>query len=211
MSDARAVSVAGGEATVVSLADRARQMADELGISMIVGVWSCASGWFAAADTVLLIRDFKVENVTAEAKRGIGVARSVPPYDFQALAERSRWVVPSSIDPSWGRFDMHVGAKSVRELTFGRSTIALDAVGQLADESQTSTIGLILNYGKMRYLDEDRPMRELLDLIDRDLSTEGLECLTREMRGDLARPRRYEIAAAVNRLRSLRIARGTGG
>ncbi len=36
---------------------------------------------------------------------------------------------------------------------------------------------------------------------------EGLETLTRTLQGDLARPRRYEIAAALNRLPSLRIAR----
>jgi hypothetical protein len=50
-------------------------------------------------------------------------------------------------------------------------------------------------------------MRELLDLVERDLSMEGIEQVTREVRGDLARPRRYEIAAALNRLPSLRIAR----
>ena len=48
-------------------------------------------------------------------------------------------------------------------------------------------------------------------LIDRDLSTEGLESLTRDLRGDLARPRRYEIAAALNRLDSLRIKRAAEG
>jgi hypothetical protein len=44
-----------------------------------------------------------------------------------------------------------------------------------------------------------------MDLIDRDLGTEGLECLSRDLRGDLARPRRYEIAAALNRLDSMRV------
>ncbi len=77
---------------------------------------------------------------------------------------------------------------------------------QIADIYQTLTIGRILYYAKLRYLDEPRPIREVLDLIDRDLSTEGLESLTRDLRGDLARPRRYEIAAALNRLQTLRIA-----
>jgi hypothetical protein len=79
-------------------------------------------------------------------------------------------------------------------------------VHQIADIYQTLTIGRILYYAKLRYLDEPRPIREVLDLIDRDLSTEGLESLTRDLRGDLARPRRYEIAAALNRLQTLRIA-----
>ena len=81
---------------------------------------------------------------------------------------------------------------------------------QLADVYQARTIGRILYYAKLRYLDEPRSVREILDLVDRDLSTEGLESLTRDLRGDLARPRRYEIAAALNRLDTFRVAR-TGG
>ena len=104
-----------------------------------------------------------------------------------------------------GRLDDHITAPDAHHLAFGRCTVDLTAVRQLADRHQTATIGQILYYAKLRYLDEGRPIREVLDLVDRDLSTEGLECLTRELRGDLARPRRYEIAAALNRLDTLRI------
>ncbi|HEY8239926.1 MAG TPA: P-loop domain-containing protein [Kiritimatiellia bacterium] len=202
---------AAGDAAMVSMAGRARQLADDLGLSIVVGANATAPAWITVADRVFHVKDLRVRDVTKEAKDGAIAAPAAPPYDFQALVERSRWVVPSSIDPSSGRFDSHVAAVSKTSLAFGRATIDLEGVEQLADDSQTTTIGLVMNYGKSRYLDEDRPLRELLDLIDRDLSTEGLEVLTRDMRGDLARPRRYEIAAALNRLRTLRIARGTAG
>jgi hypothetical protein len=123
------------------------------------------------------------------------------------LAERTRWVVPSSIDPSQGRHDAVIQASSTELLHFGNCDLDLRGMIQLADPHQTSTIGLVLYYAKTRYMDEGRPIREILDLVDRDLSTEGLECLSRELRGDLARPRRYEIAAALNRLPTLRISR----
>ena len=113
--------------------------------------------------------------------------------------------MPSSLDPSAGRHDAEIAAEGIDRLRFGRSTIDLSRLVQLADEHQAGTIGLILHYAKQRYMEEGRPIREILDLVDRDLSTEGLECLTRDLRGDLARPRRYEIAAALNRLRTLRI------
>jgi predicted ABC-class ATPase len=182
----------------IPLSVRARQIADELGVSIVVAGASSVTEFIPVADTVLRIDDFQVSDVTREAKAlAIQMNVEVPAdrSDVSGLAERSRWVVPSSIDPSQGRHDAVVDAPSVEVLHFGSRDLDLRGLAQLADRHQTSTIGLVLHYAKMRYMDEGRPIREILDLVDRDLSTEGLECLSRELRGDLARPRRYEIAA----------------
>jgi predicted ABC-class ATPase len=194
---------------VRTLSSRARQMADELGISIVVAGSAAVAGFVPVADTVLLVSRHEVTDVTAEAK-ALGIAAASGSGDGERIAdpaERARWIAPSSIDPSRGRSDSDIHADAVDRLRFGRSVVDLAAIVQLADVYQTSTIGQILHYGKLRYLDEPRPLKELLDLIDRDLSTEGLECLSRELRGDLARPRRYEIAAALNRLPTLRTIR----
>ena len=58
-------------------------------------------------------------------------------------------------------------------------------------------------------MDEGYPLREILDLVDRDLSNEGLNALVRDLRGDLARPRRYEVAATLNRLPAFRVSHVT--
>ena len=126
------------------------------------------------------------------------------------MAEPVRNIVPISIDPSQDRYDAVISAPDIRTLVFGRSVVDLSGLPQLADVYQARTIGRILYYAKLRYLDEPRPVREILDLVDRDLSTEGLESLTRDLRGDLARPRRFEIAAALNRLETLRVTRSAG-
>ena len=199
----------GAETRVTPLAMRARQIADELGVSMVVGGSAAVAEFIPIADTVLRVDGFKVSNVTKDAKTVVIQTHSgkAKASDVSRLVEKNRWVVPSSIDPSSGRFDACVDAKDMHSLTFGRSSIDLRGIKQLADIYQTRTIGRILYYAKLRYMDEPRSIREILDLIDRDLSTEGLESLTRDLRGDLARPRRYEIAAALNRLDSLRINR----
>lgn len=192
---------------IMPLSVRARQMADDLGISIVVGGSSAVAEFIPVADTILRIDDHKVYDVTREAKamEGLAAQVSTDTARMTSLIEKNRWVVPSSIDPSMGPHDQVIEADGNDRLYFGRSVIHLQDVAQLADVHQMTTIGLILYYAKLRYLDEGRPMREILDLIDRDLSTEGLECLSRDLRGDLARPRRYEIAAALNRLDSLRI------
>ena len=190
---------------VTPLAAMARAMADELGISIVVGGSSTAGEFAAIADSVLLIENYAIRNITAEVK-ALGLKHpAAAPAEVAKLLEKVRWVVPSSIDPSVGRHDAQIASIGLQSLQFGRATIDLSGLAQLADPFQTSTIGLILHYARTRYMDEGRPIREVLDLVDRDLSTEGLEILSRDLRGDLARPRRYEIAAALNRLSSLRI------
>lgn len=192
---------------VTPLSVRARQLADELGVSLVIAGSSSVAEFIPVADTVLRIDGFTLYDITQEAK-------ALDPSQFQlegdevdvsSLLEQNRWVVPTSIDASKGHTDQVIDAESIDILRFGRALINLQDVTQLADKHQTATIGLILYYAKLRYMDEGRPMREVMDLIDRDLGTEGLECLSRDLRGDLARPRRYEIAAALNRLDSMRI------
>ena len=67
----------------------------------------------------------------------------------------------------------------------------------------------MLYYAKLRYMDEGYPLREILDMVDRDLSNEGLNTLSRDVLGDLARPRRYEVAAALNRMPGFRVSHVT--
>lgn len=194
-------------ARIQTLASRARQLVDELGVSMVISGSNAVTEFIPHADTVLLVDDFHVRDITQEA-RELGVEALVcdrDPADFSTLVQHNRWVVPSSIDPSMGPHDAFINTPEADLLQFGDRLIDLSGIIQVAEESQVETIGLIMYYAKLRYMDEGRPLREILDLVDRDLSTEGLECLTRDLRGNLARPRRYEIAAALNRLESLRI------
>ena len=210
--DSRLTGVMDHAKGVIPLSARARQIADELGVSIVIAGSAAVAEFIPIADTILRIDNYAVSNVTAEAKKlSLGNSVAADPADSMAnLVDKGRWVIPSSIDPSAGLDDAFVVAENMQVLHFGHSVIELDMVDQLADVYQTATIGLILYYAKLRYMDEGRPIREILDLIDRDLSTEGLECLTRDLRGDLARPRRYEIAAALNRLDTLRISQRAG-
>jgi len=200
-----------GESSRNTLAARARQMVDELGISIVVAGSSLVAEFIPIADKILRVDNFSVSDITEEAK-----ALDVRPSDvaddsanLPGMLSRSRWAMPSSVDPSIGREDIVVKAAGVDALTFGRSTIDLKAVRQIADADQLRAIGYVLYYAKLRYMDEGYPLREILDLVDRDLSNEGLNAIVRYPRGDLARPRRYEVAAALNRMPAFRVSHVT--
>lgn len=208
-SDSRVSGLIGATSTV-SLAQRARQMVDELGVSIVVAGENLVAEYIPIADTVLKVTDFQVTDVTEEAKAlDLSPAPEAPAVNLGPMLGRSRWIMPSSIDASVGRQDQVINAVDLKTIQFGRSTIDLDAVSQLADKSQTLTIGLLLYYAKLRYMQEGYPLREMLDMIDRDLSSDGLGSISRDLRGDLARPRRYELAAALNRLPSFRVSHAT--
>jgi len=196
-----------GESSRNTLAARARQMVDELGISMIVAGSSLVAEFIPIADKILKVENFCVTDITEEAKALEIVPSSVvnDQVNLGSMLSRSRWIMPSSIDPSVGREDLVIYADSTDFLQFGRSIVDLNAVKQIADADQARAVGFVLYYAKLRYMDEGYPMREILDLVDRDLSNEGLNALVRDIRGDLARPRRYEVAAALNRLPAFRV------
>jgi predicted ABC-class ATPase len=194
-------------AGLAPLAARARQIADQWRVSVVVGACACAEEFVPAADAIFLCDQGRLRDVTREVKEKFGsknLARaSLGP--LPAPSTDGRVVIPSSIDPSLRIEDAVIVPEGRPGLRFGRSAVDLSAVPQIAEEAQTRTIGLLIYYAKLHYLDEPRTVAGLLDLLDQDLASEGLDAVTRELRGDLARPRRYEIAAALNRLPSLRI------
>jgi hypothetical protein len=99
-----------------------------------------------------------------------------------------------------------VKSRGLDEVVFGSEEIDLSLVEQLVDRSQTRAIAVILvKLLRSRLLDGQRSMRELMEALDEELASGGLEALTGTQFGDRALPRRYEIAAAINRLRGLRV------
>lgn len=191
---------------MASLSDRARQIADDLRVSVVVGACACAAEFIPIADTILLIDNYRVVDITKKA-RELDLAKPTrfPRCDLPTPNDSYRWVIPSSLDPSLGREEAVIQTNGRLQLLFGRHIVDLSAVPQIADVHQTLAIGWLLYHAKLYHLDDSRTVSEILDLLDKDLATDGMDAITRDLRGDLARPRRFEIAAALNRLNSLRV------
>jgi hypothetical protein len=93
----------------------------------------------------------------------------------------------------------------LRTVQFGQETIDLSAVAQLVDDSQTRALAAALVYGWEKYMDGQRPLAEILNLIMADIKQHGLDILDRRKMGDWAAFRIFELGAALNRLRTLRV------
>ncbi|MFQ5872985.1 MAG: ATPase, partial [Dehalococcoidia bacterium] len=113
---------------------------------------------------------------------------------------------PQSIDPSKGRREIYLKARGTRTLLFGRDEIELSYVEQLVEDGQVKAIGYALAYGLDRYIDGRTSLREVLDRVERDVREHGLDQVSPvPYPGDLVYFRPQELAAALNRLRSLRV------
>lgn len=111
------------------------------------------------------------------------------------------------LDPSKGR-KVKIAAKGLSTINFGRETISLPYVEQLVDVSQTRAVGELIYYFSRCYVDGQRPLREGIGRVYQDLEKEGLDLLSPykgQHPGDFAMPRKYELAAAINRMRSLKV------
>ncbi len=211
--------VAREDEPITPLVDRVRELYEVRGVSTVLVVGG-AGDYFDHADAVVRMREYLPEDATEQAR---AIARSHPsarlPEATSALPEGAeplsgpRIPVARSFDASRGRRDVQIGARAVDSVRFGEEDIDLRAVEQLVDASQTRAIGLAIQLAVERFMGPDRSVPDVLDDLDRFLAMEGLDGLSPAGRrgehpGRLALPRRFEIGAAINRLRTLRIDRG---
>ncbi|MBN2055339.1 ATPase, partial [bacterium] len=103
-----------------------------------------------------------------------------------------------------GNRDVKVDAKTLTTILFGRTPIDLSAVEQLVDVSQTRAVAQAIIRYMTGYAEQHATLREGLEAMDGAIDAQGLDALTAYSTGNLARPRVFEIAAAINRLRGFR-------
>lgn len=189
--------------------DQVRNLFVEKGVSCIIVVGG-SGDYFDVADTVIAMHNYEPSVVTSEAKR---VAQELPTHrikesgsSFGRLARRA--VVSDSLDP-FRRGRVRVGARGLHTVDFGRETINLQNLEQLVDPSQTRAIASMLLYALNRgYFEHNAVLSVALGKVLEDVRQGGLDVISPfqdEHPGDYALPRMHELAAALNRLRSLRI------
>ena len=90
-------------------------------------------------------------------------------------------------------------------MVFGKETIDLSAVAQLMSRAQMLAVGRGLLMARNRFMDGRRSVSEILTLVMQVIEEGGLDELDDRRVGDLAQFRPMELAAALNRLRTLEV------
>ncbi|RWZ55330.1 ATPase [Halobacillus fulvus] len=189
--------------------DKIRQMRDDLDVSTIL-VMGGSGDYFQVADDVVMMDQYVPYNVTEKAKN---IANRFPSHRTRSEEETFgglpvRAFLPDSLQTRKGK-KHKVQAKGQTTIIMGKRDIDLTGIEQLVDPSQTRLIAdLMMDLDKKSTLKEQKSLQELLDHIENTLDEKGLAAYAPfkdQHPGELARPRRFEIAAALNRMRTARV------
>jgi len=196
---------------ITPFVDKVRQLYADYGISTIL-VMGGSGDYFAVADTVIAMEDYQPRTVTEQAK---AIAQADSTQRQSEGGQHFGKVTPRAILPKClpkGKGDKLLKVKGHKDsLTLGDETIDLRAVEQIAEAHQVRAIAQAILYAEQYYFDGSRSMAEVLDLVMDDIARGGLDVLaengsqrSRQV-GDWGAFRRFELAAALNRLRTLKV------
>jgi predicted ABC-class ATPase len=198
--------VSKGKEPITPFIDKVRQLYEEKGVSTIL-VLGGSGDYFDVADYVIMMDHYLPYDVTNEAKK---IAKSYVLERKREGGEAFGEVTPRY--PLAKGFDAHKGkkekvdAKGLDTILFGTRTIDLSALEQLVDPSQTRAIAQMLKVLGERAKGQ-KSLRQLIEELYEEVERHGFDAISPYRRGqhpgELALPRKIEVAGAVNRLRTL--------
>ncbi|MEL7354296.1 MAG: ABC-ATPase domain-containing protein [Cyanobacteria bacterium P01_A01_bin.116] len=199
--------IAKNKEPITPLVDKVRQLYDDYGISTIL-VMGGSGDYFSVADTVIAMEEYQPRIVTRQAK-AIAQSNAAPrqPEGPQHFGKPvSRAILPNSLPPQRGDKPLKIKARK-DSLMLGYEEIDLRAIEQIVESQQVRAIALAIIYAQKYYFDPQRPLSDVLDVVIADIKRGGLDALSEGIDGrrlgDLAEFRRFELAAAINRLRTV--------
>ncbi|MCD6594229.1 ABC-ATPase domain-containing protein [bacterium] len=188
---------------IVPLVDRLSELREKFGISVIIVVGG-AGEYLDTADNVILMEEFEPNDAKQKATDIIEQYpshRAKKPVPMTIPA--SRIPLPDGFSPAYGRKSENIKVRG-KSLLFGAETIELWAIEQIILPAQINAIGKAMSYISSKL--GDSTISELLDMVENLVSKNGLSALASNdsfVPPDWAEFRRFELAAAINRLRSL--------
>lgn len=189
--------------------DKVRSLCTEKKVSTLL-VLGGSGDYFDIADRVIMLDEYVPRVVTVEARHiaeRFVTGRKPEGGDFFGQV-RKRIPDPASFDPQKGH-KVKIGARGTRSIQFGRFEIDLTLTEQLVDPSQTRAIGdLIYFMVKNKLLNGKRSLNEAIQTAFKEVQEQGLDIISPfygQHPGEYAMPRPLEVAATINRLRSLKL------
>jgi predicted ABC-class ATPase len=189
--------------------DLVRPLHHSLGVSTVVVVGGVGD-YLDVADRVILMEDYEPSDATPRARE---VTSKFPPRaplgDREMRPPRRRRVRASSIDLRRGRRETARG-RGFHTIELGRERVDLSYLEQLAEAGQTETIARAI--GEFATAGKSCDVKEVVEEALASISERGLDSLGgfKGHPGELSLPRAQEVAAAINRIRSLEARPETG-
>jgi len=185
--------------------DKVKQLYSEKQISTIL-VLGGVGDYFDVSDHVIQMLKYEPVDVTRNAHEISGYFhdKRTPEVDISSFRIKERIPLPQSIDPRNKSGKKRIYAKEVHRINFGESVIDLTDTEQLIELSQTKALAYALDYAR-KYMDQKLSLTQIIDLVMKDIETQGLDILSDQISGHFAEFRSFELACTLNRLRGLEV------
>jgi predicted ABC-class ATPase len=185
--------------------DRVRTLFENFNISTII-VMGGSGDYFSIADHVICMVDYIPHVVTQKAKTIAKSAKDIriseACSDFIPI--KPRIPLKESFYPFRSPGRIKIAANTTHQIYIGWDEIFFSDIEQIVEMSQTRAIAWAI-YRMIDHINERLTLLELIEIIMTDIQKNGLESLTPEIQGDLSIFRPHELAAVINRARSLKM------
>lgn len=191
------------EEPITPFISRVRSLYTDLGISTVIVAGSSGS-YFHVADQVIQMKEYAPYDITRKAKQAAEAFPSMTgeKEPFPSFTKRR---VPKP-DPVIQKEDrVKLKAMGTSELMLSRECVELRYLEQLKDQEQTLALAYLLRYVEKKLFDGKKSLEEIGMLLEKQLREQGMESMFErgETIASLARPRKQEIMACINRYRRL--------
>ncbi len=195
-----------GEEPITPFISRVRGMYEDLGVSSVI-VAGSSGAFFHMADTIIQMKEYVPIDITQRAKDAAEAYEANHTAENRRFPEFNRKRCPAP-DMALRKEDrIKMKAMGTSEVSISRESVELRYLEQLKDQEQSMALAYVLKVAQLKMMDGRKDLRMIGDLLEGQLDRDGLESLFE--RGDvsaqLARPRKQEIMACINRYRRLRI------
>ncbi|RKZ94310.1 MAG: ATPase [Gammaproteobacteria bacterium] len=189
---------------ITPLLYRIRELYEQHGISAII-VMGGSGDYFDIADTVIMMDEYLARDVTEQAQALAHNKQHQLPDKLDTLPEfqhsSTRRPGPAALDASRNQFAVKIDVRETTVILYGKYRIDLAQVEQLIDIGQTRSIGLMIQYYASHYAHAPENLISNLQALIQLANEQGLDSFSPYKVGNLAMPRLYELAAAINRIR----------
>ncbi|MEO1593582.1 MAG: ABC-ATPase domain-containing protein, partial [Cyanobacteria bacterium J06632_22] len=189
---------------ITPFVDKVRQLYKDHSVSTIL-VMGGSGDYFGVADTVIALDNYCPEDVTQAAHALAAQAQPRTAEGGQAFGTLTARQLRLPRFDGGRRGSPKIKVYDIDRLEIDRQTIDLRALEQLVETGQVRAIAEVLAYSQRHGLDQ-QTLSDWLAEIDHQVAKDGLDSLTDFHRGDLVHVRPQELAAAISRLRTVRVA-----
>ncbi len=181
-------------------------------VSMIFVVGGLGS-FLQKADLCLQMDNYLCKDITSKVREQLGeiIEDENTAFNFN----NRRYLSSNNFNPAYTnqRLKKEIAKRikdlrnAPKQLEYGMDLINLEALPQIAEAPQVLAIGYCLLMLNTEIKQQTQTIEYWLNWLYDKLEKNGLSCLQPDYPGTLSLPRKYEVAAAINRIRSLRIAK----